>query len=80
MGMHVIPVEKAIDMENESISVEHISYWLDKYEGKYAASPCSCRLSRSTYDDNCGDDPETGASPWATWPITLLSRIKAAPM
>ncbi len=58
IGMHVIPVEKAIDMENESISVEHISYWLDKYEGKYAASPCSCRLSRSTYDDNCGDDPE----------------------
>ena len=58
IGMHVIPVEKAIEMENESISVEHISYWLDKYEGKYAASPCSCRMSRSTYDDNCGDDPE----------------------
>lgn len=58
IGMHVIPVEKAIEMENESISLEHISYWLDKYDGKYAASPCSCRHSRQTYDEGCADDPE----------------------
>ena len=58
IGMHVIPVEKAIEMENESIGLEHISYWLDKYEGKYAASPCSCRRSRLTHDEGCGDDPE----------------------
>ena len=58
IGMHVIPVEKAIEMENESISLEHISYWLDKYEGKYAASPCSCRRSRKTFEEGCADDPE----------------------
>lgn len=58
VGMHVIPVEKAIEMENQSVSVEHISHWLDKYEGKYAASPCSCRRSRKTYDEGCADDPE----------------------
>lgn len=58
IGMHVIPVEKAIEMENESIDLEHISYWLSKYEGKYAASPCSCRRSRMTHDEGCGDDPE----------------------
>ena len=58
IGMHVIPVEKAIEMENESISVEHISHWLNKYEGKYAASPCSCRNSRKTFDEGCADDPE----------------------
>lgn len=58
IGMHVIPVEKAIEMQNESISVEHISHWLDKYEGKYAASPCSCRNSRKTFDEGCADDPE----------------------
>lgn len=57
IGMHVIPVEKAIDMENQSVSVEHISHWLDKYDGKYAASPCSCRASRKTYDEGCADDP-----------------------
>ncbi|SEQ90426.1 NADPH-dependent glutamate synthase beta chain [Treponema bryantii] len=58
IGMHVIPVEKAIEAENTSVSVEHISHWLDKYDGKYAASPCSCRLSRRTYEEGCADDPE----------------------
>lgn len=58
IGMHVIPVEKAIEMENESVDLEHISYWLSKYEGKYAASPCSCRRSRLTHDEGCADDPE----------------------
>ena len=58
IGMHVIPVEKAIEMENTSIPIEHISHWLDKYDGKYAKSPCSCRRSRKTFDEGCGDDPE----------------------
>lgn len=57
IGMHVIPVEKAIEMENTSIDLEHISHWLDKYEGHYAASPCSCRKSRTTFDEGCADDP-----------------------
>ena len=58
IGMHVIPVEKAIEMENESVDLEHISHWLNKYEGKYAASPCSCRRSRLTHGEGCADDPE----------------------
>ena len=57
IGMHVIPVEKAIEMENQSVDIEHISHWLKKYDGKYAASPCSCRLSRRTYGEGCADDP-----------------------
>ena len=56
IGMHVIPVEKAIEMEDKSVSVEHISHWLDKYDGKYAASSCSCRRATQTYGMNCGDD------------------------
>lgn len=58
IGMHVIPVEKAIEMENETASVEHISHWLQKYEGKYAASPCSCRMSREKLGEGSGDDAE----------------------
>ena len=58
IGMHVIPVEKAIEMENESVDLEHISHWLNKYEGKYAANPCSCRRSRLTHGEGCADDPE----------------------
>ena len=57
IGMHVIPVEEAISMENNSVSIEHISHWLDKYNGRYAASPCSCRKSRKTFDEGCADDP-----------------------
>lgn len=58
IGMHVIPVEKAIETENQSINIEHISYWLKKYEGKYAKSMCSCRISRAKLGEGCGDDPE----------------------
>lgn len=28
IGMHVIPVEQAIDAKNTSLDIEHISYWL----------------------------------------------------
>ena len=58
IGMHVIPVEKAIASENEASGLEKISYWLDKYEGKYAKSMCSCRASRQKLGEGCGDDPE----------------------
>ena len=58
IGMHVIPVEKAIESENEAIGLEKISYWLDKYEAKYAKSMCSCRASRQKLGEGCGDDPE----------------------
>ena len=58
IGMHVIPVEKAIETEQEAIGLEKISYWLDKYEGKYAKSMCSCRASRGKLGEGCGDDVE----------------------
>ena len=59
IGMHVIPVEKSIETENKSVDLEHISYWLSKYEGKYAKSMCSCRLSRAKLGEGCGDDAES---------------------
>ena len=59
IGMHVIPVEKAIETEQEAIGLEKISYWLDKYEGKYAKSMCSCRASKEYLGEGCGDDAES---------------------
>ena len=56
IGMHVIPVEKAISMENESIDIEHISYWLKRYEGHLAVGICSCRYGRKKLDEGCADD------------------------
>jgi NADPH-dependent glutamate synthase beta subunit-like oxidoreductase/NAD-dependent dihydropyrimidine dehydrogenase PreA subunit len=58
IGMHVIPVEQAVDFTNESVDLEHISYWLKKYEGHISAGLCSCRYSRTTLGDGCADDPE----------------------
>ena len=58
IGMHVIPVEKAIDMKNKSLPIEHISHWLDKYDGHLAASLCSCRYGRSKLKEGCGDNAE----------------------
>lgn len=79
IGMHVIPVEKAIDAASTSVPIEHIEHWLDKYEGKYAASTCSCRASRRVMGEAAPTTPPTGASPWAIWPTTWL-RPTAATM
>lgn len=56
IGMHVIPVEKAIEFNNEAIDLEKISYWMRKYEGHIAAGICSCRASRTLLGDGCADD------------------------
>lgn len=55
IGMHVIPVEKAIPAEQESVSVEHISHWLQKYKDKYAVGQCSCRLQQRIRGEGTGD-------------------------
>lgn len=57
IGMHVIPVEKAISANNEAVKLEKISYWLKKYNGHIAAGICSCRYSRAKIGEGCIDDP-----------------------
>ena len=54
IGMHVVPVEKAIPSEQKSVDLEHLSHWLDKYDGKCAVGACSCRRSRRVRDEGCG--------------------------
>jgi len=56
IGMHVIPVEKAISMENQTVDIEHISYWLKRYEGHLGVGICSCRYGRKKLDEGCADD------------------------
>ncbi len=56
IGMHVIPVEKAISMENQSMDIEHLSYWLKKYEGHIGVGRCSCRASRKVIGEGVADD------------------------
>ena len=70
IGMHVIPVEKAINSVNKSISIEHISHWLDKYDGQFSVGYCSCRNARRLYGEGSGeiqDDCCIGLGDFATY-------------
>ena len=58
IGMHVIPVEKAISLENQSVDIEHISHWLKKYEGHLGVGICSCRYGRAKLGEGGGDSCE----------------------
>ena len=55
VGMHVIPVEKAIPATNESVDVEHISHWLKKYEDQLGVGYCSCRNAMRLQGEGCGE-------------------------
>ena len=54
VGMHVIPVEKAIEHENKSVPVEHISHWLSKYD-KYSVGQCTCRKQQTMRNEGSGE-------------------------
>ena len=55
IGMHVLPVEKAIPAKNESMDIEHVSHWLDKYDGHLSVGYCSCRNARRLYGQGSGE-------------------------
>ena len=54
IGMHVIPVEKAIELENTSVPVEHLSRWIDMYD-KYGVGQCSCRKQQRMRGEGSGE-------------------------
>ena len=54
IGMHVIPVEKAIDTSSTSVSVEHLSHWLDKYD-TFCTMVCACRKAQRIRGEGVGD-------------------------
>lgn len=54
IGMHVIPVEKAIDATPTSVSVEHLSHWIDKYD-TFCSMVCACRKAQRIRGEGVGD-------------------------
>ncbi len=54
LGMHVIPVEKAIEANRQAVSLEKLSYWLKKYD-KYALDVCSCRRQQTIRGEGDGN-------------------------
>ena len=55
LALRVIPVENAIPVDQQSVDIEHISHWLDKYEGHYAVTPCECRVTMQLRGEGSGD-------------------------
>ncbi|MBQ1386106.1 MAG: FAD-dependent oxidoreductase [Erysipelotrichales bacterium] len=54
IGMHVIPVEKAIDASSQSVSVEHLSHWIQKYD-RFCKMVCACRKAQRIRGEGVGD-------------------------
>ena len=54
IGMHVVPVEKAIPADSQSVSIEHLSHWLKKYD-TYTIGVCSCRRAQTVRGEGSGD-------------------------
>ena len=54
IGMHVIPVEKAIPAKSQSVDLEHLSHWLDKYD-YFSVGICSCRRSQQVRGEGSGE-------------------------
>ena len=57
LGFHVIPVENAIPFESQSLDIEHLSFWLEKYKERdqFAIAPCQCRRAMATRGEGCGE-------------------------
>ena len=55
--LSVFTEEAAISQEEKSADVEHLSYWLKKYD-RFSSAVCSCRMSETVRGVNTGDDPE----------------------
>jgi len=60
LGFHAIPVERAIPRESRALSIERLSYWLDKYRDQLAISDCVCRTSMILRGEGCGELPDKG--------------------
>ncbi len=54
IGMHVIPVEKAINTCSTSVSVEYLSHWLNKND-KFCTMVCACRKAQRIRGEGVGD-------------------------
>ena len=75
VGMHVIPVEKAISTENQSLPIEHISHWLEKRENMQRVHVLVEDLVKHSMRD-VRMIRKNGVLRWAIWQIISLRQIK----
>lgn len=67
IGMHVIPVEKAIETENHSLDIEHISHWLKNTRASMPPVPVPAVCPAPPWAKAAAMTRMTGASAWAIW-------------
>lgn len=67
IGMHVIPVEKAIETENHSLDIEHISHWLKNTRASMPPAPVPAVCPAPPWAKAAAMTRMTGASAWAIW-------------
>ena len=60
LGFHAIPIERAIPKESRALSIEQLSYWLEKYQNQLAICDCVCRTSMILRGEGCGELPDKG--------------------
>ena len=60
LGFHAVPIERAIPKESRSLSIEQLSYWLEKYRDQLSISDCVCRTSMILRGEGCGELPDKG--------------------
>lgn len=77
VGMHVIPVEKAISMENQTLDIEHLSYWLKNMRGTSESASAPAARAAPSWARAVPTTTCAGASAWATLPITAARRARA---
>lgn len=76
IGMHVIPVEKAIQTENQSVDVEHISHWLKNMRENMRQAPAPAGCPAQSWGKAAPMILRTGVSRWAIWRITSWRRTE----
>ena len=55
IAFHTIPGEKSIPAESRALSIEQLSWWLDKYEGHLAVTECVCRKTMVHRGEGVGE-------------------------
>lgn len=78
IGMHVIPVEKAIPAESKSLPIEHLSHWLKSTKATSAFPSAPAVSSSASAARALAISRANGASASATLPTTAARPTTAA--
>ena len=77
IGMHVIPVEKAISLENETADIEHFPTGSNATKATWPSVSALAATAAKSWTKAAPTTTATGASAWAIWPSIWWKHIVA---